>query len=254
VGFYGGIDYGFGYSGVGYEGGYWDHDSFRYNRAVNNVNVTNITNVYNAPVVHHGSMTHVSYNGGSGGVTAQPTPQDRIAERERHTALLPVQAHHELAAGSNRALLASVNNGHPALAATPRPERFAGGPAPARSFSQQAAAQPLAAPRRNEAVGPNSGVRNGQPIERRNAPANPGAARIEAAPRAQAPVRAPLAAQPGSPRAQAYREAPVHSQGPGRPLAQMQPQAAPSQAGRPQREARVQRGAPDERAGERQHP
>src|SRR5579863_10489778 len=38
VGFYGGINYGFGYSGIGYEGGFWRHGAFYYNRAVNNVN------------------------------------------------------------------------------------------------------------------------------------------------------------------------------------------------------------------------
>ena len=37
VGFYGGINYGFGYGGVGYEGGRWDHGQFFYNRTVNNL-------------------------------------------------------------------------------------------------------------------------------------------------------------------------------------------------------------------------
>ena len=50
VGFYGGIFYGFGYFGEGYEGGRWDHDRFFYNTTVNNVNITEIHNVYNAPV------------------------------------------------------------------------------------------------------------------------------------------------------------------------------------------------------------
>jgi hypothetical protein len=147
VGFYGGINYGCGYTGVGYHGGYWESGAFRYNRAVNNVNVTNITNTYNSTVVNNTTVTRVSYNGGSGGVIAQPMPQDRIAERERHMPLLPAQAQHERAASSNRAMLASVNNGRPAVAATVRPERFAQGSAPARSFSQQAApARPHAPP------------------------------------------------------------------------------------------------------------
>ena len=47
VGFYGGINYGFGYGGVGYQGGYWRGNEFYYNRAVNNVRNVNITNVYN---------------------------------------------------------------------------------------------------------------------------------------------------------------------------------------------------------------
>ncbi len=51
VGFYGGIDYGFGYTGEGYWGGRWDNGHFFYNRSVNNVENVRITNVYNQTVV-----------------------------------------------------------------------------------------------------------------------------------------------------------------------------------------------------------
>src|SRR5271154_7151460 len=37
VGFYGGISYGFGYTGEGYAGGHWQGEHFYYNRAVSNV-------------------------------------------------------------------------------------------------------------------------------------------------------------------------------------------------------------------------
>src|SRR5271163_5032177 len=37
VGFYGGVDYGFGYGGFGYGGGYWQSGAFYYNRSVNRV-------------------------------------------------------------------------------------------------------------------------------------------------------------------------------------------------------------------------
>src|SRR5580658_10513503 len=44
VGFYGGVNYGFGYFGGGYQGGYWDHGAFRYNGAYNIIrNNTQIT-------------------------------------------------------------------------------------------------------------------------------------------------------------------------------------------------------------------
>ena len=46
VGFYGGINYGFGYGGVGFVGGRWDGGRFAYNTAVVNVNRTVIRNVY----------------------------------------------------------------------------------------------------------------------------------------------------------------------------------------------------------------
>ena len=40
VGFYGGVNYGFGYFGVGYVGGFWAGNTFAYNTAVTNVNTT----------------------------------------------------------------------------------------------------------------------------------------------------------------------------------------------------------------------
>jgi hypothetical protein len=73
VGFYGGIDYGFGYFGHGYEGGRWDNGHFLYNRAVNNVDVTIIHNVYETRVVNETRVTRVSYNGGNGGINERRT-------------------------------------------------------------------------------------------------------------------------------------------------------------------------------------
>src|SRR5580693_6644105 len=84
VGFYGGINYGFGYFGNGYEGGRWDNGRFFYNRSVNNINVTNIHNVYNTTVINNTTVNRVSYNGGNGGITARPTPEQEAVEREQH--------------------------------------------------------------------------------------------------------------------------------------------------------------------------
>jgi hypothetical protein len=36
---------------------------------VNNVNVTNIHNVYNKTVINNTTINHVSYNGGNGGIS-----------------------------------------------------------------------------------------------------------------------------------------------------------------------------------------
>src|SRR5258708_18751058 len=85
VGFYGGINYGFGYVGTGYAGGYWANGAFNYNRTVNNISNTNITNVYNQTVVNNTTVNNVSFNGGTGGTTAQPTPQEQATAREHHT-------------------------------------------------------------------------------------------------------------------------------------------------------------------------
>jgi hypothetical protein len=126
VGFYGGIDYGFGYSGRGYEGGYWQGDQLYYNRSVTNItNTTNITNVYNKTVVNT-SQSHVSYNGGQGGISAQPSPQERAAERGQHVAPTAVQTRHQQMAASNRELRASANAGKPPVAATAKPAEFSG--------------------------------------------------------------------------------------------------------------------------------
>jgi hypothetical protein len=123
VGFYGGISYGFGYFGEGYEGGRWDNGHFFYNRSVNNVNVTIIHNVYNTTVVNR-NENRVSFNGGNGGVNARPRPEDEAAARERHVAPVAAQTQHMQAARSNPQMRASANHGKPPIAATPRPGAF----------------------------------------------------------------------------------------------------------------------------------
>jgi hypothetical protein len=127
VGFYGGIDYGFGYGGFGYEGGRWDHDRFYYNTSVNNVNINEVHNTYNSTVINNTTnINNVSYNGGTGGINANPTPAELAANREQHLAATSVQVQHEHLAGANRAQFASVNNGRPSIAATARPAVFSG--------------------------------------------------------------------------------------------------------------------------------
>jgi hypothetical protein len=121
VGFYGGINYGFGYFGHGYEGGRWQGRQFFYNRTVNNVNVTVIHNVYNTTVVNERNVTRVSYNGGSGGINERPRREEENAARERHIPPVPDQRQHVQAARSNPQLRASENRGKPPIAATPRP-------------------------------------------------------------------------------------------------------------------------------------
>jgi hypothetical protein len=45
VGFYGGVDYGYGYVGHGFYGGYWNRGQFYYNTSITRVNVNVIRNV-----------------------------------------------------------------------------------------------------------------------------------------------------------------------------------------------------------------
>jgi hypothetical protein len=131
VGFYGGINYGFGYFGVGFVGGRWQGGHFFYNRDVMNVNVTVIHNVYNERITNI-TTNRVSYNGGNGGVIARPTPQDEEYMHERHLPPVAAQQQHIQTARGNPELRASSNHGRPPIAATARPTEFREGAVPAR--------------------------------------------------------------------------------------------------------------------------
>jgi hypothetical protein len=124
VGFYGGVNYGFGYDGDGYVGGRWIGREFAYNRAVTRVNVTIIHNTYRETVINRINVTRVSYNGGPGGVSVVPTAQDRRAEQERHFPPTALQRTQVRRAQREPGLLARENRGHPSIAATPRPGAF----------------------------------------------------------------------------------------------------------------------------------
>ncbi len=128
VGFYGGINYGFGYGGVGFYGGEWCGGVYHYNTAVTNVNTTVIRNTYvNRTVINNNTtVNRVSYNGGTGGTTAQPTAMEQQAAREQHVPATSLQTQHEQAARNDRTMLASENHGQPAVAATAKPGVFHG--------------------------------------------------------------------------------------------------------------------------------
>jgi hypothetical protein len=121
IGYYGGIDYGFGYTGYGYQGGYWGGGHFNYNRSVNNVNVTVVHNVYNRSVVVYTTNNHVSYNGGSGGLHVPARAAERVAMRQQHTAPMQAQLENQRTASTNRAQFASANHGRPANVAVTEP-------------------------------------------------------------------------------------------------------------------------------------
>jgi len=110
VGFYGGINYGYGYGGRGYSGGYWNHGSFNYNRTV----------------IDNRSINRVSFNGGRGGLMARPSSQEQMALRDRHMEPLAAQQQQVHMASQNSAMRASVNHGAPSIAATQRPGEFNG--------------------------------------------------------------------------------------------------------------------------------
>jgi WXXGXW repeat (2 copies) len=124
VGFYGGINYGFGYVGTGYFGGRWDGGRFSYNTYVNHVNTTVIHNTYNTTVVNNVTVNRVSYNGGEGGVAARPTAEQTSYAGEHHIPPVAAQTQHVQEAQRNPELRASANHGVPPVAATAKPGDF----------------------------------------------------------------------------------------------------------------------------------
>jgi len=129
VGFYGGINYGYGYYGRGFCGGGWYGNHFRYNTAVWNVNRTVIHNTYiNRSVVRQNTIVNnrVAYNGGRGGVMARPTMTQRSAMNQHHVQATGAQREHQMAALKDRGQFAKVNHGRPGLAAMRKvdPQQF----------------------------------------------------------------------------------------------------------------------------------
>jgi hypothetical protein len=200
IGFYGGINYGFGYGGNGFYGGEWRGGSFFYNTAVMHVNTTQITNVYVNRTVIVNNSSHVAFNGGQGGVSVRPTPQQEAFARQPHTPPVAAQVQQEHAASQNRENFARVNNGKPAVAATARPGEFKG----AGVVTAKAAGAPYHAPAmspkeaRAPAPAANRPAAEGRPAESRPAANRPAADRPAAQPRptANRPAESHPAAQP----------------------------------------------------------
>jgi WXXGXW repeat (2 copies) len=196
IGFYGGVNYGFGYVGHGYEGGYWENGGFRYNSAYNNLHGgVQITNVYNHTVVVE-NTTNVSFNGGHGGVQARPAPNELAAQHEQHLAPVATQVQHEQGARSNPALRAAANHGRPPIAATAHAGVFTGqGVVPAHN-APAATSMHTTAPPPHAAVAP--------PVHAASAPSGmaphsgPPAATVQhaSAPTGGAPASGPPAGHP----------------------------------------------------------
>ena len=127
VGFYGGVNYGFGYGGVGFFGGEWRGGAFAYNSAVANFGGVHVTNVYeNRTVIQQNTIinnNHVSYNGGAG-IQAHASPGEMQAANENHIEPTGDQMQHEHFAGQDRSQLASVNGGHPGTMAAANPGAY----------------------------------------------------------------------------------------------------------------------------------
>jgi hypothetical protein len=130
IGFYGGINYGFGYGGVGFCGGEWRGNHFFYNSAVVNFNGgwhPDHDRVYvDREVVVHNTIVnvnHVSYNG-PGGIDRRPNADELRYTNERHVQPTSVQMQHQNFAAQDRSQLAAVNHGRPATIAAANPAAY----------------------------------------------------------------------------------------------------------------------------------
>jgi len=122
IGFYGGINYGYGYSGRGYAGGEWRGNSFNYNTAVVRVNTTVVHNTYvNTTVINNTVVNnHNSFNG-QGGVVAKPTANEIAVTKEPHFKPTAEQNGNQLQAKGNPGQFAKANpGGKPANLANPK--------------------------------------------------------------------------------------------------------------------------------------
>jgi hypothetical protein len=156
VGFYGGVNYGFGYFGTGYVGGRWRGNQFFYNRAVSNVNITRVRNVYvDRTVINNVNVNRVSYNGGRGGIMARPTAAQRQYAAQRRYQPTALQTRQRETAMRNPAQRFNARQPRPAVFATQHAGRFEGAhvvrqPAPSTS-------RMIAAPERTRTAPENRG-------------------------------------------------------------------------------------------------
>ncbi len=120
VGFYGGVNYGFGYGGYGYGGGLWRGNRFVYNTAVTRVNTNVIRNTYiDRSVRERVTASRASFNG-RGGVNVRPTAEQRQIASAPHVSPTGAQVEHRQAASRDEGARAAANRGRPAMLATDR--------------------------------------------------------------------------------------------------------------------------------------
>jgi hypothetical protein len=115
VGYYGGINYGSGYAGVGFTGGRWEGNAFAYNRAVSNLNSSITHNTYSEATTGNTGQSKVSYNGGPGGINAPPTAQERAVASEPHIPASPLEHRFGQQTAGSPAL--AVLSAHPTVTA-----------------------------------------------------------------------------------------------------------------------------------------
>ena len=117
VGYYGGVNYGYGYMGIGFVGGEWRGGRFFYNTAVTHVNIWKVHNIFSdRGLVDRYTFargSHIAFSGGPGGIHYEPSREERMYEHDQRTERTEFQYQHEYAAKFDRDSYFHSNGGHP---------------------------------------------------------------------------------------------------------------------------------------------
>jgi hypothetical protein len=134
VGYYGGVNYGFGYMGIGYVGGMWRGNSFAYNTAITHVDERIVHTTYvDREIVERNTVardSRVSFNGGTGGIRYAPSAAEGVAAHEQHLAGTTPQVQHEGGAKGDRTAYFNSNRGQPKTLVESKPLTAGSHPAP----------------------------------------------------------------------------------------------------------------------------
>ena len=124
VGYYGGVNYGYGYTGNGYQGGRWEGSHFRYNAAVSHVDKTIVQNTYNTRAVNSSATAHASYSVAPPSGASRPARNVHEAPAADRGTPTAEQLQHEHTALVTPTQRAWVPHGPPQVAATVKPLAF----------------------------------------------------------------------------------------------------------------------------------
>ncbi len=233
VGFYGGINYGYGYWGNGYGGGRWDNGHFDYNTAANNVSGGRVHNTYADRSAVRSQSSRVSFNGGKGGIQAQPTAQERQASQQGHIQPTTQQQARFQEAAQTRSHQVKAHAHNPATAKAPQPgaSQFTGQNAPEQRRDTGTITPPA---QREHEVSPNTQPRTEQPMSPQVSPEVRSSPAIEQ--RTAPPTESHIPQGPGGAAVPSARPAggPAPASHPqSQPQAQPHPEAKPQGGGQP---------------------
>jgi len=243
VGYYGGVNYGFGYMGIGFIGGRWHEHRFEYNTAYVHVNERIIHTTYiDRTVIRDHEVVHdsrVAYAGGPGGIRHDPNPDERHAMQVQHLPPTHFQQQHFDAARNDHSNYFNANHGRPNNVAVARPlQAEHHEPPPAAAVGARGGVQGGGAGARPDYRNAQPGRPEGQTVQQ---PHNQPQARPDSRPTYQAPSRpAPEARPAPEPRYQPQPQA--------RPESRPAPPPAPRPEARPAPQPRQEsRPAPEQR-------